>query len=91
MNMSNKDKFLYSTICILLGLLVLFIFLFVNKRDNLNIAEHNIKSLNDTIRVEKLKNGELIEYKNSLIIEKSELEKYLCITNNFFKTVKLLL
>lgn len=88
MSMSNKDKFLYSTICILLGLLVLFIFLFINKRDNLNIAEHNIKSLNDTIRVEKLKNGELIEYKNSLIIEKSELEKYLCITNKEIKELE---
>ena len=86
--MSNKDKFLYSTIGILLGLLVLFIFLFINKRDNLNIAEHNIKSLNDTIRVEKLKNGELIEYKNSLIIEKSELEKYLCITNKEIKELE---
>ena len=75
--MTTKEKVGLGIIVALTVALAIFITLFVKNKNARTVAEHNIEALNDTVTSLRLANGDLIEYKNSLVIEKKELEEYL--------------
>lgn len=56
-------------------------------RDNNNM-KNNIKALTDSVQVLETKNGELLYSKQSLILEKNELEKYIGISDKKIKDLE---
>lgn len=54
----------------------------------LDIAQNNIKALNDTLHTYVLKNGELMYEKQGFIADKKELEKYIGIKENEIKEIE---
>lgn len=57
-------------------------------RDKLDVAENNLKALQDTVRVYELKNGDLMSAKQNLILEKENLSRHLSITDNERKEIE---
>ncbi len=72
-----KNK--YKDVIIIISIIVIIILLMsttcINRR-NENLT-NNIKALTDSVQTINLKNGELLSTKQSLLLEKKELEKYL--------------
>lgn len=88
MNLSKREKIGLTIICVLLLLLTCTIFFVINKNNKLDIANNNIEALTDTITQKELKNGELLQYNQSLVLEKQELEKYLQISRQEVKDLE---
>lgn len=57
-------------------------------RRDLDIADNNLKALNDTLHTYVLKNGELMYEKQGFIAEKAELEKYIGIKESEVKEIE---
>lgn len=77
--------------CLLVLLLIVIVALGIYISYSVNrvsIAENNIIALRDTIETYNLKNGELMNEKQLLILEKDELEKYVGISNDYIKDVE---
>lgn len=80
--MTDKEKLL-TTVVIFLVMILTIVFLSIGlakNREKLGIAEQNVKALSDTLKTTRLKNGELLAYRDALIIEKKTLEAYLGIS-----------
>lgn len=88
MTLTKREKIGLLIIIILLLVLSVTIWYGKTKNDNLNIANHNITALQDTITKYELKNKELLFFTNSLVIEKNELEKYLEISKREVKDLE---
>lgn len=86
--MTKREKIGLIIICVLLLLLIGGVFYCVHEHKKLNIANNNIEALTDTITQKDLKNGELLSYNQSLVLEKQELEKYLQISNQEVKDLE---
>ena len=80
MNLSKREKIGLIIIGVLLIVLSFTIIYATNKNNKLDVANNNIEALTDTITCKELKNGELLQYNQSLVLEKQELEKYLQIS-----------
>lgn len=61
--------------------------LIVSKKQN-KYFEQNLKALVDSVQVVSMQNGQLLFEKQSLILEKEELEKYLDISKKEFKEME---
>lgn len=87
-----KDFFKKNWKNILIILLVIstlaFIFSTKCARENNEKLQNNLKALTDSVRVLTLKNGSLLYEKQSLILEKNELEKYLGISKKEVKELE---
>jgi hypothetical protein len=86
--MTKREKIGLIIICVLLLLLTGTIFYCICEHKKLNIANNNIEALTDTITQKDLKNGELLCYNQSLVLEKQELEKYLQISHQEVKDLE---
>lgn len=88
MTLSKIEKIGLIIIGVLLILLSFTIIYAKNKNNKLDIANNNIEALIDTITQKELKNGELLQYNQSLVFEKQELEKYLKISRQEVKDLE---
>lgn len=88
MNLSKREKIGLIIIGVLLIVLSFTIIYAKNKNNKLDIANNNIEALTDTITCKELKNGELLQYNQSLVLEKQELEKYLQISQQEVKDLE---
>lgn len=86
--MDKRNIFTYILMGILLVISCLMAFVLNKQSAKLEIAEHNVKALTDTITEVRLKNGELLNYKNSLVIDKKELEASLDISKKEVKELE---
>ena len=77
MNLSKREKIGLTIIGALLVVLTFTIIYARNTNNKLDVANNNIEALTDTITSKELKNGELLQYNQSLVLEKEELEKHL--------------
>lgn len=85
---SKREKIGLIVIAVLLISLVGVILFATNKNKKLTVANNNIEALTDTITVKELKNGELLQYNQSLVLEKEELEKYLQLSKQEVKDLE---
>lgn len=88
MNLSKREIVGLIIIGILSLVLTFTIIYAKNKNNKLDIANNNIEALTDTITQKELKNGELLQYNQSLVLEKQELEKYLQISRQEVKDLE---
>lgn len=86
--MTKREKICFITIGVLIIGLICTILYATHKKDDLIIANNNIEALTDTITQKELKNGELLHYNQSLVLEKQELEKYLQISQQEVKDLE---
>lgn len=86
--MTKREKICFITIGVLIIGLICTILYATHKKDDLIIANNNIEALTDTITQKELKNGELLQYNQSLVLEKQELEKYLQISQQEVKDLE---
>ena len=56
--------------------------------NKLDIAENNLKALNDTLHTYVLKNGELMYEKQGFIVEKAQLEQYIGVKEQEVKEIE---
>ena len=86
----NFIKKYWKNILLFLSLIIIIILLMnttcINNSNN-NL-QNNIKALTDSVQVLELKNGNLLHEKQSLILEKKEIEKYLDISNKEIKEIE---
>ena len=86
--MKTRDKIAFIVAAALIIAIIILSILCCKYSKQLKIANHNIDALNDTIELVKLNNGDLLYAKNSLIIEKEELEQYLAISKDEIKELE---
>lgn len=86
--MTKREKICFITIGVLIIGLICTILYATHKKDDLIIANNNIEALTDTITQKELKNGELLQYNQSLVLEKQVLEKYLQISRQEVKDLE---
>ena len=86
----NFIKKYWKNILLFLSLIIIIILLMNTtciNNSNKNL-QNNIKALTDSVQVLELKNGNLLHEKQSLILEKKEIEKYLDISNKEIKEIE---
>lgn len=74
-------------ISLILTVIILIMSTTCSRREN-KILNNNVKALTDSVHVLKTKNGDLVYAKQSLILEKKEIEKYLDISKSEIKDLE---
>lgn len=83
-----KKYWSYIVIAILIVIIILSMNTCVNYKNDYKTYKHNLEISNDSVKSMKLKNGELLSYNNSLVIERKELEDQLNITKKELKDIE---
>lgn len=91
MNKTNKiktNKILLYIIGALIVLLTIAMSRCTSENENMKILEQNLIAAQDTIRIHKMKSGDLLAEKNAFILSEQELEKQLGLAKNEIKELK---
>lgn len=83
-----KKYWSYILFVIMLIIIIIAMNTCTNYKRNYNIYKHNLEISNDLVTNLQLKNGELLSYNNSLIIDKKELEDQLNISKKELKDIE---
>ena len=86
--MNKTNKILLYIIGILIVLLTIAMSRCTSENENMKILEQNLIAAQDTIRIHKMKNGDLLAEKNAFILSEQELEKQLGLAKNEIKKLK---
>ena len=84
----TRENIKTIAIIVLAFVAIIFASLYHSKKKDLNVSNHNIEVLTDTITTYKMRNGELMEAKKSLILDLNELQKYTSIKESEVKEIQ---
>lgn len=84
----TRENIKTIAIVVLAIMAMLFAGLYGMKKHDLNVSNHNIEALTDTITTYKMRNGELMEAKKSLILDLDELQRYTSIKESEVKEIQ---
>ena len=86
--MNKTNKILLYIIGVLIVLLAIATNRCTGGNENIKILEQNLIAARDTIRIHKMKNGDLLTEKNAFILSEQELEKQLDLAKTEIKELK---